>query len=78
MKANSSDTNYSNLESGFLATEVKKGDKMGIVKECYNILDWMEKEARLQFHHPIYSKMKTIKTTLEGIDSQIHGVDKNG
>jgi len=38
---------------------------MGIVEECKSIMDWMEKEALLQSNHPIYVKMKTIKTTLD-------------
>ena len=49
---------------------------MSIVKECYNILEWMKKEARLPIEHPIYKKMKMIKTTLQGVSSSISGVKK--
>ena len=47
---------------------------MSIVKECYEILEWME--STLGTEHPMYLKMKMIKTTLQGVSSSISRVKK--
>ena len=49
---------------------------MSLVKEAKEVLDWIE--GKVGSHNEIYSKQKMIVTTLRGMDSQLHGVDKDG
>jgi len=57
--------------------ELKKvKNQVSLVAEAKDVLDWIE--SKVGSHNEIYSKQKMVVTTLDGIDSQIHGVNENG
>jgi len=44
----------------------------GLVENCYDVLEWIE-EIGYPHPHPMYAKMKMIKTTLEAHESSFTG-----
>ena len=47
-----------------------------LIKDCNDILKWLLEEARLPPTHPLISKIKRIRATLQGIASSLGFVSR--